>query len=38
MEWTRLEFNGDIAYFTSNIIVTADGSSQRSHEAFIAKI
>ena len=38
MKRTRPEFNGDLAYFTSNITVAADGSSPRSNEAFMAKI
>ena len=38
MKRTRPEFNGDMAYFTSNTIVAADDSSQRSDEAFMAKM
>ena len=34
---TRPEFNGAVAYFTSNTIVAADGSSQRSNESIMAK-
>ena len=33
----RLEFKGDIVYFASNTTVSADGSSQRINEAFVAK-
>ena len=32
---TRLEFKENIAYFMSNTIVVADGSSWRSNEAFM---
>ena len=35
---TRPEFIEDMAYFTSNTIVAAGGSSQRSNEAFIVKM
>ena len=35
---TRLEFQGDVAYFTSNTIVAAVGTSQGSHEAFMARM
>ena len=35
---TRLEFKEDIAYLTSNTIVAADGSSQRSIEACVAQM
>ena len=38
MKRTRPNFNGDIAYFVSNIIVAADGFSQKSNEAFMAKM
>ena len=34
----RLEFEGNVAYFTSNTIVAADVSSQRSNEAFMTKM
>ena len=33
---TRLELTADIAYFTLSIIVTTNGSSQKSNQAFIA--
>ena len=35
---TSIHFKAGIAYFTSNAIVATDGSSQRSNEAFMAKI
>ena len=35
---TRLELKGDIAYFTLSIIVTTNGSSQKSNQAFIAEM
>ena len=38
MKRMRLEFNGNIAYFTLITIVAADGSSQRSNDAYVAKM
>ena len=38
MKRMRPEFNGDIAYLTSNTIVAMDGFSQRSHRPFMAKM
>ena len=33
-----MEFKWDITYFISNVIVAADGSSQRIDETFMAKM
>ena len=38
IRWTLLEFKIDKAQFTSNTIVTADGSLQSNSETFIAKM
>ena len=38
IKWTRREFKGDITYFTTNDIVPADGSSQKSNEAIVVKL
>ena len=38
MKRTKLEFNGDIAHFTQNTIVAADGSSQKSNATSVANM
>ena len=36
--FSSTEFKGDIGYFSSDNIVTADGSSQSINEVFVVKM